>query len=75
MLSETLSECQTVWIQNRTDIFSVLIWVQTVCNGYQQITTLPLARKELNKALILCTSIELKSIMYIFLYIFNSIRR
>ena len=24
-----------VWIQIRTDILSVLIWVQTVCKGYQ----------------------------------------
>ena len=31
----TLSECQTVWIQIRTDILSVLIRVQTVCSGYQ----------------------------------------
>ena len=37
-LLETLSECQTVWIQIRTDVLSVLIWVQTVCKGYQQAT-------------------------------------
>ena len=37
----TLTECQTVWIQIRTDILSVLIWVQTVCNGYQQMTKVP----------------------------------
>ena len=36
--SGTLSECQTVWIQIRADIFSGLIWVQTVCKGYQQTT-------------------------------------
>ena len=30
--------CQTVWIQIRTDILSVLIWVQTVCKGLQQTT-------------------------------------
>ena len=30
--------CQTVWIQNRPDILSGLIWVQTVCMGYQQTT-------------------------------------
>ena len=29
-----LSESQKVWIQIRTDILSVLIWVQTVCKGY-----------------------------------------
>ena len=36
--SGTPSERQTVWIQIRTDILSVLIWVQTVCKGYQQMT-------------------------------------
>ena len=30
-----LSACQTVWIQIRTNILSVLIWVQTVCKGNQ----------------------------------------
>ena len=32
------SECQTVWIQIRPDIMSGLIWVQTICKGYQQMT-------------------------------------
>ena len=27
---------QSVWIQIRPDIMSGLIWVQTVCNGYQE---------------------------------------
>ena len=36
IISGTLSECQTDWIQVRTDILSVLIWDQTVCKGYQQ---------------------------------------
>ena len=31
-------ECQTNWIQIRHDILSALIWVQTVCQGYQQMT-------------------------------------
>ena len=31
-------ECQTVWICIRPDILSGLIWVQTVCKGYQQMT-------------------------------------
>ena len=43
--SETLSECQMVWIQIRTDILPVLIVVQTVCQGYQQ-TTKAAASKE-----------------------------
>ena len=37
-LSGTLSGCQTFWIQIRTNIMSVQIWVQTVCKGYQQTT-------------------------------------
>ena len=44
-LTGTLSECQTVWIQIRTDLLSDLIWVQTVCKGYQQ-TIKVAARKE-----------------------------
>ena len=29
-----------VWIQVRPDILSVLIWVQTICKGYQKATLL-----------------------------------
>ena len=32
------SECQTDWIQIRTDILSGLIWNQSVCKGYEQTT-------------------------------------
>ena len=42
------SECQTVWIQIRTDSLSGLIWVQTVCIGFQQTTVVP-ASKEIVK--------------------------
>ena len=45
ILSGTLSECQTVRIQIRTDILSALIWVGNVCKSYQQ-TTKVAARKE-----------------------------
>ena len=38
ILSGTLSEYQTVWIQIRTDILWILIWVQTVRKGYQKMT-------------------------------------
>ena len=38
------SECQTVWIQTKSNVLSGLIWVQTVCKGYQQTK---LAGKEL----------------------------
>ena len=29
-------QCQTVWIRIRTNRNLVLIWIQTVCKGYQQ---------------------------------------
>ena len=45
-LSGTLSECQTVCIQIRTKVLSVLIWEQTVCKGYQHTKKSPLTRKE-----------------------------
>ena len=46
ILSEIPSECQTVCILIRPNILSGLIWVQTVCKGYQQTK---LEGKELNK--------------------------
>ena len=42
MLSGISSECQTVWIQVILTKMSCLIWVQTVCKGYQK-TTLSIA--------------------------------
>ena len=39
------SECQTVWIQIRTDILLVLIWIQTVCKVYQQKTEFPASKE------------------------------
>ena len=47
-LSGIPSECQTVGIQIRPDVLSGLIWVQTVCKGYQKTTKSPLVGKELN---------------------------
>ena len=44
-ISGTLSECQTVWIQNRTDILSILIWIQTICKVISIRQMSPLARK------------------------------
>ena len=40
-----------VWVQIRTDILSVLIWVQTLCKGYQQ-TTKVAASKERVKSIV-----------------------
>ena len=38
ILSGIPSECQTVWTLIRPDESSGLIWVHTVCQGYQQTT-------------------------------------
>ena len=44
------SECQTIWIQIKPSIFFCLIWVQTVCKGYQQTTKVATKRgKSQNK--------------------------
>ena len=42
------SQCQTFWIQIRPKVLSDLIWVQTVCKGYEQTT---LVGKELTESL------------------------
>ena len=46
-LSGILSDCRTVWIQIRTDVLSVLIWIKTACKGFSRRQKLSLARKEL----------------------------
>ena len=33
-----LTGCQTDWVQIRPDVLSCLIWVQSVCIGYEQTT-------------------------------------
>ena len=33
-----LTGCQTDWVQIRPDVLSGLIWVQSVCKGYEQTT-------------------------------------
>ena len=38
ILSGIPSECLTDWIQIRPDVSSGLIWVQSVCKGYEQTT-------------------------------------
>ena len=38
IISGIPSECQTDWIQIRLDMLLGLIWVQSVCKGYQQTT-------------------------------------
>ena len=38
-----------VWIQIRTDILSVLIWVLTVCYGYQQTTKFASSKERDNR--------------------------
>ena len=58
-----LAECQTVWIQIRTDILSVLIWIQTVCKGYQRMTKVAAGKKRFKS---MCT-LDKDQELYIFL--------
>ena len=48
ILSGSLSECQTVWIQIRPDILSGLIWIQPVRKGYQQTTKVAVSKERVN---------------------------
>ena len=45
MISGILSECQTVWIQIRTDILLFLVWVQSVYKDYHQTTKIATSRQ------------------------------
>ena len=47
ILSGMPSECQTVWIQIRTNILLGLIWVQTVGKDHHEMIKMLLADKEL----------------------------
>ena len=49
ILLEITSICQTIWIQTRTDILSVLIWVQTVRKGYQHRTKVATSKERVYK--------------------------
>ena len=59
--SRTLSKCQTGLIQ------SVMIWFQTVCKGYQQMTKITLAR---NKS---CRGCYMNA--HVFLNLLNELRK
>ena len=45
IISVTLFKCQRVCIQIRTGILPVLIWIQTFCKGYQQMTKVATSKK------------------------------
>ena len=65
-----------VWTQIRTDILSVLIWVQPVCRGYWQTTNVATSKERVNsdksldeqcrdiKSLILLLNQYLKTAIY-----------
>ena len=57
ILSGIPSECQTVWTLIRPDVLSDLIWVQIVCQGYQQ-TTLVDKELILYATLLLCCELR-----------------
>ena len=45
--SGTLLEYHMVWIQIRTNILSVVIWVQTVCKGHQHMTKVAASKERI----------------------------
>ena len=47
-VSGITSECLTVWLQIKPDILLGLIWVQTVCKGYQQMTKVATRKEAVN---------------------------
>ena len=59
ILSGIPSECQTDWIQMRPDILSGLIWVQSVCKGYEQKTPV-VTSLFMERCQILCSYVSLK---------------
>ena len=48
ILAGTHFEYHTAWIQIRAAILLVLIWVQTVCKGYQQTTRVVTSKERVN---------------------------
>ena len=47
-LGTLLYGLQMVWTKIRTDIMSVLIWVQSICKGYQQMTKVAASKERVN---------------------------
>ena len=41
--------CQTIWSRSKTNVLWVLIWVQTVCKGYQQTTKVTASMERVEK--------------------------
>ena len=62
-----LSECQTVLIQIRPDVLSGLIWVQTVCKDYQQMTKVATSRERV-KALYVKVNNQTQSVPGVLLF-------
>ena len=59
-VSGALSECQAVWNQIMTNILFVLIWVQTVCIGYQQMTKVATSKEKVDGGHTNMTNLQLK---------------
>ena len=66
IFQEHYSECQTVWIQIRTEVLLVMIWVQTVCKGYEQMIKVIANNEELKYNMLLnkLTSLSKWSMKY-----------
>ena len=65
-LSGIPSLSHTIWMQIRPNSLSGLIWVQTVCTGYQQMTKVATGRERVKKSV--CT-IKIMKYMCVKLYL------
>ena len=67
------SECQTIWIKIRPDVLSGLIWVQSVCKGYQQTTIVATSGERINQILVLSWFMQHLRTVWLFHSIYGAI--
>ena len=57
--------CQTVWIQSRPDVLLGVIWVQTICKGYQQTIKVATGGEKVNSMCKILNTLYLNFCVYI----------
>ena len=68
ILSGALSEGQTVWTQIRTNFMLVLIWVQTVCKGFKQMTKVTASKERVNMLILNANVLLERSSWFFFMH-------
>ena len=66
ILSGIISDCQTIWIQIKTDNLLLLIWVQIVCKVYRQTTKVAASKVRVKAVYTMCTKREFSGIINLF---------